>query len=63
MEPPIKINLESCCCPPFMRGTIFRRQGDNVWVVMGTDPLKGKVQLQLFRMDKPVLENDNESTD
>jgi len=60
MEPPIKIKLESCGCPPFMRGTIFRRQGNNVWVVMGVEPLSGKVQLQLFRLDKPVLEEDTD---
>ena len=60
MTEPIKIALEPCGCPPFMRGTIFRRQGNNVWVVMGTDALAGKVQLQLFRLDKPVLEEDED---
>lgn len=60
MERPFNIELEACGCPPFMRGMIFRRQGDLVWVVMETDALYGTVKLQLYRLPKPVLEEDKD---
>jgi len=52
-----KINAESRCCPPFIRGMIFYQTGKTVWVVEKCVPLEGKVLLGCYTLPKDMVEN------
>ncbi len=57
----IKIEAESCSCPPYMRGMIFRCDGRKAWVLEGCDPFNGKVQLGYYLL--PLTEEEKERED
>ena len=60
MSEPLQIQVESCGCPPYLRGMIFRRQEDVVWVIEEVEPIEGKIQIRSYRLPKPILEEDKE---
>lgn len=62
MGPTFNIEAEEVGCPPYMRGMIFHRVLNKVWVVENCQPLEGKLQLGCYRLPESVMEKGEDGT-